>query len=376
MKLKKLLILPLFIILFVGCNFDISLYEPTNTQPNSTNKPSNNTPVNVINPSNYNGVIHYANESQQELTNEEIYNLRVNSSVYVISTVDNVSYLGSGVFFSEDTNDDGYAYIFTNAHVVSGARKVEVVYSNFKRDSATIIGYHILEDIAVLAVRKNDNYSIPTIKTSDKLNVASRVLTIGSPVSTDYSFSATSGVISKIDSPISSVFDSSYGMLMLQIDATLNTGNSGGPLFDKYGNLIGLNTMKIAYDELNNEIDNFNFVIPMERAIFMANRFFTNTSYNRGMLGISIIDITEMPLHERVAKNINQDYGLYIAEVSIDGASNNLLFENDIITKINGIEFTNRIQFQKELFNFSKNESVNLTIIRSTETINLTITLK
>ena len=380
MKFKKLLILSIFITLLSGCSLNISLYEPSNQQQDNHNNTStdidNNTLINVINPSNYTGTINYAPSEQQELSNEEIYKLRVSSSVYIISTIDNVTYLGSGVFFSEDISEDGYAYLFTNAHVVNGANKIEIVYSNLKKDIASIVGYHVLEDVAVLAVRKNNNYTIPTIKTSDKLQVASKVLTIGSPMSSDYSFSSTSGVISKIDSPLSSAFDSNYGLLMLQIDATLNTGNSGGPLFDKYGNLIGLNTMKMVYDEGYNSIDDFNFAIPIERAIFMANKFFTNETYTRGLLGVTIVDIVDMSISERAIKNIDRDYGLYVYEVLQTGASYNVLLANDIIIKINGIEFINKIQFQKELYNYSKNESVSLTILRNNEPINVTITLK
>ena len=378
MKFKKLLILPIFMMLFTGCNFDVSLYTPENNkQQNIQNTPIDSTsPTSVINPSNYKGTINYATHDQEELSSEEIYNLRVSSSVSIIASNNVASYLGSGVFFSEDIDDDGYAYIFTNAHLIKDTNKVEIIYSNLKRDSAIVVGYHTLEDVAVLAVRKNNNYTIPTIKTSDKLEVGSRVLTIGSPVSSEYSFLATSGIISKIDSPITSTFDSNYGLLMLQIDASLNTGNSGGPLFDKYGNLIGLNTMKLVYDNTQTAIDDFNFSIPVERAIFLANRFFNNNHYNRGLLGITIIDIIDMSLSERTSKHINRDYGLYVYEVSQTGASNNLLLTGDIITKINGIEFSNKIPFQKELFNYSKNESVTISIIRNNEPIDITITLK
>lgn len=382
MKFKKLLILPILTFLLTGCDLDISLYNPDkNQQENNningdSNPEFNNSPINVINSSNYSGNITYAPQSQQELSSEEIYNLRVSSSVYVVSTINDSIYLGSGVFFSEDIQDNGYAYIFTNAHVVTGASRVEVVYSNYKRDEAKVIGYHTLEDIAVLAVRKNENYTIPTIKTSNELEVASSVLTIGSPISTNYSFSSTSGIISKINSPLPSAIDDSYELLLLQIDATLNSGNSGGPLFDKYGNLIGLNTMKVVYDDSYNSIDDFNFAIPIDRAIFMANRFFSNAPYTRGLLGITISDIVDMSLPERTVKNITRDYGLYVHEVISTGASNNLIFAGDIITKINDIEFLIKTQFQKELYNHSQNDTITLTVLRNNELNTITITLK
>lgn len=375
MKFKKLLVLPLLATLISGCSIEFNKYNPNNT-PNTENAQIAPENINVINSSNYNGTIKYAPDNQEKLELEEIYENGITSSVYVIATVVDQVYLGSGVVFSEDSNDDGYAYIFTNAHVVNGATSVEVVYSNKKRSKADIIGYHVLEDVAVLAVKKNNNYTKATLKTSDKLKVASQVVTIGTPIATEYSFSSTSGVISKINSPLTSHFDENYQLLLLQIDATLNSGNSGGPLFDCYGNLIGLNTMKVVYDNSYNYVDNFNFAIPIERAVFIANKIFSNTPYTKGVIGITISDIVDMSLAQRKLNNVTLEYGLLVHEVSPTGASNDLILPGDIITKINDIEFHTKFEFQKELYNYSQNETVKLTIYRNSSYIDINITLK
>lgn len=375
MKYKKLLILPILALLFSGCSCNIQLYTPDTLESSDTTQ---TTPekINIINESNYNGTITYAPSNQDKLTLEDVYKNGVTSTVYIVSTVVDTTYLGSGVVFSEDPQDDGYAYIFTNAHVVENANNVEIIYSNNKRDKANIVGYHVLEDIAILSVKKNDNYTIATLKTSDKLNVASEVLTIGTPISTDYSFSSTSGIISKIDSPLASTLNENYDLLLLQIDATLNSGNSGGPLFDTYGNLIGLNTMKIIYDDSYNSVDNFNFAIPIERAVFIANKIFNNTPYNRGLLGITITDIVDMSLAQRDINNVDLEYGLYVHEVVDSSASYQILLPGDIIIKINNIEFKTKTQFQKELYNYSKEETIALTVYRENTYINVNIVLK
>lgn len=379
MKFKKLLVIPLFAMFATGCQ--ISYYTPSNNQntPNNnglTNNNPNSSDSGYIGNWNYNGEIIYADENQSKLSSEEIYQKGVTSTVYIIASTLDATYLGSGVFFSEDQNEDGYAYLFTNAHVIEGTNTIEIIYSNYKRDTATVVGYHTLEDVAVLAVKKNDNYTIATLKNSDDLLPASSVLTIGTPISTDYSFSATSGVLSKIDSPLTSTINENYNLLLLQIDATLNSGNSGGPLFDEYGNLIGLNTMKVLYDDNYNEVDDLNFAIPIDRAAFLANKFFNNKTYTRGFLGITITDIVDLTMANRVAYNITRDYGLLVIEVSVDGASKNILQANDIITKINGIEFKTKHQFQKELFKVSAGEKVMLTICRNGIYSNVNITLK
>jgi len=375
MKFRKLLILSILPLLLTGC--DINLYTPSgNDDIIQTPQQSIEGDINVINPSDYNGTITYANDNQETLSSEEVYNIGLSSTVYIISTtIDNYTYLGSGVFFSEDTGN-GYAYLFTNAHLVADANNIEIVYSNYKRDKATLIGYNVLEDIAVLAVEKNNNYTIATLQTSNKLKTASEVLTIGAPASIEYNFSATKGILSKIDSPSTSVIDATYSLLLLQIDATLNQGNSGGPLFDMYGNLIGINTMKLLYDNNLNQIDDINFSIPIERAVFIANTFFENKPYERGLIGVTITDIVDLSLSERNMYNIDLDYGLYVFEVATNSASSNIIETGDIITKINKISFTNKNQFQKELFNYSKGESISLEIYKNNEYKMVTITLK
>lgn len=375
MKFKKISILLIFILIATISGCEINLYNPNKDQSLENNNGDLEN-IHLINPSNFNGTYSYAPLNQQELSTEDIYKLRISSTVYIISSTLEHAFLGSGVFFSEDTSDDGYAYIFTNAHLVENAIKIEIVYSNYKRDSASLVGYHLLEDIAILKVKKNDNYTIPTLQTSDKLEVSSKVITIGTPVSTNYSFSSTSGVISKIDSPITSGIDPNYNLLLLQIDATLNSGNSGGPLFDKYGNLIGLNTMKLLYDNSFNSVDDFNFSIPIDRAIFIANKIFNNIKFEKGTLGVTIIDIVDLSLSEREDYNIKLDYGLYVSEVSQDSDSYNKIFINDIIVKINGIDIKNQPLFQKEIFKFAKDEIINITIYRNNEYQDINITLK
>ena len=295
--------------------------------------------------------------------------------MYILATTLDGIYGGSGVFFSEDANADGYAYIFTNAHVVENSINIEIIYSNYKRDQATLVGYHTLEDVAVLAVKKNSNYTIATLNPTSNLSPGQEVLAIGTPISTEYSFTVTKGIISKIDSPITSASDSSYQLLLLQIDAPLNQGNSGGPLFDMYGNVIGINTMKLLADNNGVNIDDFNFSIPIERAVFMANKYFTNTTYNRGLIGVTIVDITDMSLANRDTNHITLDYGLYIEEVAQASDAFNKIKAGDVVTKINNKEFKTKTEFQKELYLYSKQDTITLTIFRDSSYTDVSITL-
>lgn len=376
MKFKKILssIILTSAIFVGGCN--IKLYQP-DSSPNNQIQQQVPSPeeINKINPSSYSGNISYYQGNGTKLSSEEVYQKGLSSTVYILSTTTDAIYSGSGVVFSEDSTDDGYAYILTNAHVVENSIGIEIIYSNYKRDKAQLVGYHLLEDVAVLAVKKNDNYTIATLNPTDNLSPGSEVLAIGTPISTEYSFTATKGIISKIDSPITSTVDSSYELLLLQIDAPLNQGNSGGPLFDMYGNVIGINTMKLLYDDSYTSVDDFNFSIPIERAIFMANRFFTNKPYTRGLVGITIVDITDMPIATREDYDISLDYGLHVQEVSASSDAYGKIQKNDIITKINDVEFKVKTQFQKELYNHAKNDTVTLTVYRNNNYSTVEITL-
>lgn len=372
-KNKFILVSLLSTTLFSGCS--LKFYTPEDNYTNNINT----TPTikeNVINDFNYNGNINYAPSNQVAISSEEIYKKNVTSSVYIISSNLEEQYLGSGVFFSEDTNDDGYAYILTNAHLVSDAISIEIIYSNYKKDKAKLVGFHVLEDIAILAVNKNDNYTIATVNSVENLEIASDVLTIGSPISTDYSFLSTKGVLSKINSPVDSVYDTNYTLLLLQIDATLNSGNSGGPLFDKYGNLIGINTMKIIYDINYNNVDDFNFSIPIDRALFIADKIFNKIDYKKGVLGITTLDLVDMTIGKKEEKNISLDYGLYVESVLENSASFDKIKPGDIITSINNKKFLLRTQFQQELYKYSKDDIITLTVYRNNEYLDFTITLK
>ena len=356
MKFKKFLILLVIPFLLTGCNFNFELYNPDSWQNSNPDSESSGT-INVIMPSNFQGTFNYAPQSQTLLTKEEVYAKGVQSTVYITGIVGDGMVLGSGVVASEDSS---YAYIFTNAHVVENMTSIEVTYSNYKKSKASLVGYNTLEDVAVIKVEKNTNYKIATLQTSDKLSVAMEVLAIGTPAEIKYNFTATSGIISRIDSAFSMQGNNAYESLYIQTDTSLNNGNSGGPLFDMYGNLIGLNSIKLLYTPTLDPVDDINFSIPMERAVFMANSFFNNKPYTRGKLGISILDISEITLTSKEYYNITLDYGLYISE-----SSNSLFLPGDIITKINGIEFKTKIQFQKELYNQYKNTPIEFTVYRN-----------
>ena len=175
MKLKKLLVVLFIPLLITGCDWVPDLYKPTGEDTSYEGT------VNVINPSNFQGEINYATGSETLLSKEEVYENCVTSSVYITGYVKDGVIIGSGVVFAEDST---YAYIFTNAHVVKDLTSIDITYSNYKKSTASIVGYNVLEDVAVLSVTKNDNYTVARLQTSDNLKAGMEVVAIGTPAST------------------------------------------------------------------------------------------------------------------------------------------------------------------------------------------------
>ncbi len=299
-------------------------------------------------------------------------NERVVQSVVSVFTYDNTYKLlgtGSGVVVSED---EEYAYLFTNNHVINEGKKFEVAFSNKVRVRAylaTTGSFDLKEDVAVLKVLKNDNYLIATLGDSSLLKVGQQVLAIGSPLGYNYANTLTMGIISglnvKVDSD-SNDDNVKNTMYMIQVDAALNPGNSGGALFSSTGLLIGINTLKIIKTDSGGDVESFNFSIPINHFAHVANILLTTGSYTRPKLGIVVIDISAMNLEDRDQRGIEIATGVYIQEVLPLGPSRFALSAGRVISEINKIEIENTNDFSVELYKNSPGDEVEITTVNKT----------
>ena len=304
---------------------------------------------------------------EEEINLADTYN-EVKKSVvtlFVFDSLYNQKASGSGVVIGEDEN---YGYLYTNAHVVNGGSKFEVVFYNFIRKEAIFLQGDNNEDVAILRFEKNDNYTVADLGNSEEISIGQGVFTIGSPLGLNQANTLTSGVISNVDIRV----DSSYLPLgqsskyLIQIDAALNPGNSGGPLFSRDGRVLGINTLKITKSQSGDDVESFNYAIPINHFDLVATSLLESGQYKRPKIGITVKDISFMSLDEREKENIDLYLGVLIIEVSPQGAGHNLLEEGNVIVEINDVEIINLNQFSKELLKNLPGEEIKITFFNQT----------
>lgn len=381
-KLTQILLLTICLFVVGGCKIYVYNFDENNNQE-SVDGPSNltgsNTGTTIVNPeTNYQGFIKYAKEiPSEEKTWDVIYN-QVKSSVVTIRTYDNEGPLstGSGVFFAEDSITNGYAYIFTNAHVVKGSTSIEVLLANDIMVEGILIGYDENEDVAVIKIAKRDDYTVATLRHTETLKIGEAVLAVGSPLGEKYAQTATTGIISNLNiamTPDSSSLD----LYLIQIDAALNPGNSGGPLFDNAGNLIGINTMKLVNSGTSTNIESFNYAIPITHFNLVASYLLQGSLYYRPFLNITIIDVRLLSKTERNNYNLTINHGLLLLEIGNSSPLYNKASLNQVITHIEGVKVYKASDFSVELLKYAPDETITITVCNAdgTNSKDLDITL-
>lgn len=369
-KIKKLILCFACLFIISGCK--IYVYNVDDNQNNTTNTGNNsdssqgNSGTTINTSSNYTGFINYTNEIPTGNVSWSAIYSDVKSSVVTIRNIKNgsISATGSGVFFAEDSTTNGFAYIFTNAHVVEGSTSIEVLLSTGILVQGTLIGYDKNEDVAVVKISKREDYSIATLRHTNTLKIGEEILAIGSPLGEKYSETATSGIISNLNIAVTPD-DSELDLYLIQIDAALNPGNSGGPLFDKGGNLIGINTIKLVNSGSTTNIESFNYAIPISHFALVSNYLLQGSLYYRPYIGISITDIKFLSFAQRQQNNITIHKGLFINSIETISDLYDKASATQIITHIQGIEVLSSADFSVELLKHAPGDKIKLTICDS-----------
>lgn len=312
-------------------------------------------------------------DTSQELTTAEIYAKYVSSCVGI--TVDIVSTnifgqtvtsaaAGSGFVITED------GYILTNYHVIDGANSIKVTFSDGQEYTATYVGGQEKNDIAVIKVDATGLTPVVIGKSSDML-VGEQVTTIGNPLG-ELTFSETTGIISALDRTIT--MSDGTQMNMIQTDCAINSGNSGGPLFNSHGEVIGIVSAKYSSSSSSSSasVEGLGFAIPMDDVADMVSDLVAN-GYVTGqpLMGISVGDVEESA----------QSYGVpagAIVRVVTSGLCGEKagLQAGDIITKIDDTEVTCGNDLITAKNNYKPGDTVTLTVYRSGETLTLELTLE
>jgi serine protease Do len=271
---------------------------------------------------------------------------------------------GSGVFISPQ------GYILTNNHVIEGTSSVTIVLSDGSQQSADIVGTDIYSDIAVLRTSGNVPGYVQ-LGNSDILKPGESVIAIGSPLG-DFKNTVTVGVISATGRSI----DTGQGYQiegLIQTDAAINQGNSGGPLMDLAGELIGINSLIVRNSGSGSVAEGLGFAIPINTARAVAEQITQKGYFARPYLGIRYQSITPQIAS---AYNLPVQWGAYITQVINDSPAEKAgLKTGDIITKIGDIALDEIHSYINTLFRYNPGDHVILEVFRDSTTIQLQILL-
>lgn len=262
---------------------------------------------------------------------------KVIDSVVVVENYRNGRLYGTGTGFVYQT-DNNYGYILTNQHVISNSTAVKVIFTNNKEIEATLIGSDEFSDIAVLRVSKKDVISVAEIGSATNLRVGDTTFTVGAPIDAKtYSWTVTRGIISGKNRKVES---SNYIMEVLQTDAAINNGNSGGPLCNSNGQVIGITNMKLS----STAIEGMGFAIPIDTAVKYADKFIKGEDIDRPYMGVSVTDSTSYGW-------FTVKTGVYVQTVENNSpASKAGLMAGDKILEVAGVEVSDTTHFKYELY--------------------------
>ena len=302
-------------------------------------------------------------DAKGELSAKEIYKkvLATSVGVLVYNKSDTLASEGSGVLFQQD-KDGKYTYVVTCAHVISDANVTIMVQTHDEQEyKAEIVGYDNRTDIGVLKI-KADGLSLAEIGDSDKLAVGDTVYAIGNPGGVEFANSFTSGMVSALDRPVNSS-SSGYTMECIQHTAAINPGNSGGALVNVFGQVIGINSMKIVDDEY----EGMGFSVPSSVFVDIVNNIIAHGYVaNRPKLGITyvaaqnynsygmFVAIKELPKGSIVIYSIAEDSSLANTEAQ----------EGDLIVAVNGVDLDDSSYLPELVEKSNVGDKLTLSLIR------------
>lgn len=275
------------------------------------------------------------------------------------------SALGSGVIFKKDK---GKAYIITNNHVIEGSQEVEAVMVSGEMKKATLVGADKVNDIAVLAIDDTHIDAIAEMGDSTKLRLGETVFAIGNPLGLGDTL--TSGIISYTNRvvPVSLNQDGVYDweQEVIQTDAAINEGNSGGALVDLNGKVIGINTMKIS----DAGVEGLGFAIPVGEAMKTVDELMQHGKIARPYIGVYTMDLNNpyAPVDEDQRKELKLPAEVTDGVVVLDAVGPGKdagLKLNDVITKFNDDPITSTLVLKKYLYDKVKvGDTIKVTIYR------------
>ena len=315
------------------------------------------------------GVTHV--NTGKPLSLEEIYASWVNSAVGISTEIVTTNWFGQQVNAAAGSgfviSSDGY--IVTNYHVIAGAHTIKVTFQDGAAYDATLVGGEESNDVAVLKIDAQGLTPV-IIGNSDDLHVGQTVTAIGNPLG-ELTFSQTHGIVSAKDRTVT--LDGGIKINMIQTDCTINSGNSGGPLFNLYGEVIGITSAKYSNNGSYSEatIEGIGFAIPMNDVVGIIKDLIEH-GYVTGKpnVGVLLNDIDANALRYGIP-----DGAEVMAILEGSCAQKAGLQVGDIITRVNDTEITSVTGLQETVKTHRAGEKVTFTVYRNGEAVDLLLTL-
>ena len=355
--LKSLAVFALFVAFTVTVSFgSVYIYtEHFAPASQSNNSTTQNTSQNTV--------TYLPTSTSDSLTTPQIYEKTINSVVAISTYLNQGGYqqaigTGTGIIMSED------GYIITNAHVIEDGNQIMVTLNDGTEYQAQVVGSDSKVDIAVIKVEAT-GLTAGNFGDSDSLVHGEPAIVIGNPLGMDFAGTITDGIISSTSREVKI---DNYIMNLLQTNAAVNPGNSGGPLINCRGEIVGVVSAKISVDD----VEGIGFAIPINTALNVANDFIEyGYVKNRPMLGISVEVVPE-----QYAQFYGSQPGLKVVSVQ-DGSAADLagIMPGDRIISFNGTEISTSAELDYEKDKYNIGDTVKITVLRENQEITLNLTL-
>lgn len=271
---------------------------------------------------------------------------------------------GSGFIITSD------GYIITNNHVVEDADNIYIILSDGTELNAQVVSTDTFADLAVLKAEGNMP-GVAVLGDSDNLKPGETVIAIGSPLG-DFRNSVTAGVVSALGRTL----DTGDGYEMenlIQTDAAINSGNSGGPLVNLAGEIVGVNTAVVRGSSSSAIAEGLGFAIPSNTALLISQQIIEKGYFARPYMGVSIQRIIPSTANRY---NLPVEWGAYVTDVGSNSpAGQGGIRRGDIIVRMGNLVFDEETQFVNALFSFQPGDQVEVEVVRGTEQVILQVVL-
>ena len=302
-------------------------------------------------------------DETEELTLRELYERCIPSVVGITAMVPDGSgyFWGTGIILTED------GYIVTNTHILDGTDSVTVTLWDDRELEAKLVGADNVSDLAVLKVEAEG--LTPAEFCGTAVSVGDAVAALGNPLGEELRGTLTDGIISAINRDVSY---NSHSMTLLQTNAAINEGNSGGPLLNMYGQVVGITNMKMMGTSAYSAIEGIGFAIPTSTIQEVVNQLLRNGR----VTGRAAIGVTIGPIPEDAAAAYSLPDGLYVVSVAegSDAAVKGLA-EGDVITAIDGQGVTTTAQVGEIIAGLEVGDTITMTVYRNGETFDVEVAL-